>query len=452
MPEATAPRMATTRDFLIVVFRQLWVIVTVLMVAVVSVIIVSWRSPTNYESSSRVLVNRGRKENVLQPGLQVLPWSEELSSELETVKSFPVAQRAQAILDEWFEQRKLNRKIRLAPSGVNAGIIGESNVVEISYTTREAETCVPVVNALTQSYMEFRRQSVTIPYVNEFFARQVAEAESAMAAIMAQREAYLRETGTLAPTNERNELFGLLQTAETNLATIQQEIRINDQRLALARRHLAQESLPDPGFFSNMELGNAGSFATLKDRRQNLLLQKETLLSKQTPEHPELKGVLQALAEVEDQIRREARTALALLESRGSTLAEKERTLLSLKAGYRGQLEELPLREIRIGQLDQQLETMRSRYKELVGKDIQAKIYEATSPDWTVTLLAPASRPVALRATDYVRLALAPILSLVVGLMLAFFLDSLDHSLKSAGDVEEYLGVPVLASLPESKG
>jgi capsular polysaccharide biosynthesis protein len=42
-------------------------------------------------------------------------------------------------------------------------------------------------------------------------------------------------------------------------------------------------------------------------------------------------------------------------------------------------------------------------------------------------------------------------MSLVVGLLLAFFLDSLDHSLRSPIEVEEHLGLPVLAALPESR-
>jgi capsular polysaccharide biosynthesis protein len=50
-----------------------------------------------------------------------------------------------------------------------------------------------------------------------------------------------------------------------------------------------------------------------------------------------------------------------------------------------------------------------------------------------------------------VRLALAPALSLLVGIGLAFFVDGLDTRLRTARDLEDTLDVPVLASLNERK-
>jgi uncharacterized protein involved in exopolysaccharide biosynthesis len=155
---------------------------------------------------------------------------------------------------------------------------------------------------------------------------------------------------------------------------------------------------------------------------------------------------------VKEQIRSEAVATVNLMKARETGLEERERTLQGQAASIRAQLGEIPDKEIMLSELDHEMATLRDRHKELVSKEIQARIAQATSPDWTVTLFARPSAPKALKTTDYVRLALAPILSLVVGLMLAFFLDSLDHSIKTATDVEEYLGIPVLASLPETRG
>ena len=62
-------------------------------------------------------------------------------------------------------------------------------------------------------------------------------------------------------------------------------------------------------------------------------------------------------------------------------------------------------------------------------------------------LTRSARRPVARKTKDYVRMALAPIFSLIVGLGLVFFMESLDHSIKGAADAEESIGLPVLATL-----
>jgi uncharacterized protein involved in exopolysaccharide biosynthesis len=273
-----------------------------------------------------------------------------------------------------------------------------------------------------------------------------------MDALLARREAFLEETGTIAPSDERHELFNLKQRAESELADVEQKLRVNQQNLAQARLYAEGQAQPDPSFFISLGLGNFVSLNALKQKRIELEMERETLSPRQTPDHPELSGVIKGLKEVEDQIRQEARASLKLLESEENSLRERERSLESLVAHYREELEQIPRRETALGQLDHEMATLRDRYKELVEKEIQARISDATSPIWTVTILSKAGRPMALRTTDYVRLALAPILSLVVGLMLAFFLDSLDHSLKTATDVEEFLGVPVLATLPEAKG
>ncbi len=66
-------------------------------------------------------------------------------------------------------------------------------------------------------------------------------------------------------------------------------------------------------------------------------------------------------------------------------------------------------------------------------------------------LLTPAGRPYAKNQRDYVRLALAPMFSLIVGLGLAFFVDGLDSTIKNPREAEEALELTVLASLTEQK-
>jgi capsular polysaccharide biosynthesis protein len=44
-----------------------------------------------------------------------------------------------------------------------------------------------------------------------------------------------------------------------------------------------------------------------------------------------------------------------------------------------------------------------------------------------------------------------PFLSLIVGLGLAFFIEGMDHSVKSVAEVEQYLGTTVLATVSEAR-
>ena len=87
----------------------------------------------------------------------------------------------------------------------------------------------------------------------------------------------------------------------------------------------------------------------------------------------------------------------------------------------------------------------------LLSKQAESEIAVASRTEWEVDILSHAGRPIAKRTRDYVRMALGPMLALVVALGVAFFLESLDHSLKNIAEVEEYLGTKVLATISELK-
>ena len=120
-------------------------------------------------------------------------------------------------------------------------------------------------------------------------------------------------------------------------------------------------------------------------------------------------------------------------------------------AGIRAEVVAIPQIRVELDRLNRDIGQKQDEYEQLRSSQLLTRINRATSPDYTVTILAPASSPYAKKTRDYVRMALAPLMSLVVGFLLAFFLDSLDHSLRTSSEVEQHLGVPVLASLPDSK-
>ncbi len=65
------------------------------------------------------------------------------------------------------------------------------------------------------------------------------------------------------------------------------------------------------------------------------------------------------------------------------------------------------------------------------------KLDEASVPDPT--------RPIVPQTWLYT--VVATIVSILIGVALAFLADHFDHTLRSAGDAERYLGVPVLGSV-----
>jgi len=101
--------------------------------------------------------------------------------------------------------------------------------------------------------------------------------------------------------------------------------------------------------------------------------------------------------------------------------------------------------------MDHDINVLKQRYEEMVSKSDAAKVTENTTTPVSVLLLEPAAPASPKHARDWVRVALAPAFSLVVGIGLAFFVDGLDLTVRTAGQAEDTLELPVLATVSERR-
>jgi uncharacterized protein involved in exopolysaccharide biosynthesis len=143
---------------------------------------------------------------------------------------------------------------------------------------------------------------------------------------------------------------------------------------------------------------------------------------------------------------------LQLSRAKMQGLQSQVDTLDKQIAALRTELQEMPAKESRLNDLDRRLFMFKTRYQDLAKDSDQARVTEQTSRRMSILLLAPAGLGRQAHSRDYARLALAPAFSLVIGLGLAFFIDGLDTRLRTAGQLEDTLELPVLASLNERKG
>ena len=73
----TEPSETSLRDFLSIVFRRKWVVAAVFLASVGVVMAMDRLTPTEYESISQVLINRGQPESAYSSRVRVLSWEED---------------------------------------------------------------------------------------------------------------------------------------------------------------------------------------------------------------------------------------------------------------------------------------------------------------------------------------------------------------------------------------
>ena len=96
----------------------------------------------------------------------------------------------------------------------------------------------------------------------------------------------------------------------------------------------------------------------------------------------------------------------------------------------------------------------RQNYKLYLAKFEESRISDAMDSEkiTSVSLIEPARPPLFPENDSGMRnLLLAVLLGAFAALGIAFFMHYLDDSLETVEDVEKFLGLPVLASIPEIK-
>jgi uncharacterized protein involved in exopolysaccharide biosynthesis len=194
--------------------------------------------------------------------------------------------------------------------------------------------------------------------------------------------------------------------------------------------------------------------SALGELKQHLVLQ-ETKVAEMRERYredaPELVAALSTLQSMKDILKREVSARIKMTQSRLSGLEDRVAVLDRELNRVRADLATMPTKEMNLTEIDREIDVLRTRYKDLIENSDKAKINEQTSRSIFVIVLTPASAAHAQNTRDYVRLALAPAFSLVVGVGLAFFIDGLDNRMRTPGQAEESLEMPVLASIRERR-
>jgi uncharacterized protein involved in exopolysaccharide biosynthesis len=183
------------------------------------------------------------------------------------------------------------------------------------------------------------------------------------------------------------------------------------------------------------------------EQQTRIALLSETLRD----DAPEMVGARQTLETLLGLLRREVDARVRLASSRSGQIASRVASVDKEIAGIRAQLNDSPQSLQRMEEIDGELIALRRRLTEVTEARDQAAITANTMADVNVVVLAPAGAALPTNPLDVVRLLLAPAFSLLVGLAIAFFVDGLDLTVRTANQAEEYLDLPVLASLSERR-
>jgi uncharacterized protein involved in exopolysaccharide biosynthesis len=452
MAEKTEIRQETTlRDFVNVLFRRKWVILSVVALATVSVFYLSSRAPEFWESSSRILVQRGESDFV-SGNVRYLSWAEEVSSQIEVILSEAVFGRAREIFADSLAARDLPADLQFQPGHARADVRGESNVFIISYIDLNSTVAQLGCNAMTLSFQEYYRERRAPPALSDFFAEGIADVRGDLEYWENKRNEFLNQEKFFGMDEESRYLLNQIGALEHDMLDLEAEIttqvsRVNN--LAELTQKSGKELESELAIRVSQRFIQWGIIEKIKYNLQRIRAEREELLQRYTDKHPEVLAIDSQINDLHDDLKREIENSYRVENQELEALYANKAALSDQLTAARVRLDALPDKDLELNKFDTIIANLKNKYELLLEKQSETDIALAVRPQWEVTVLSDASAPYSKKTRDYVRLALGPFLSIIVALGLAFFLESLDHSVKNTAEAEQYLEKPVLATISE---
>jgi uncharacterized protein involved in exopolysaccharide biosynthesis len=367
------------------------------------------------------------------------------------VKSQTVVSRAQSLVSKFYPAGySANKKIVLAR--VNSGVVTTSNVIWVTYNSEDPVFCEAAVNAIVNAYREYYTNTRTPPEMEDFFSQEIDRLQEELAYWRAHKEKVLKDGDIVDIQEQRHNLLARIGTYDSELDNVIRERREKetviarlDSLLGAGVEDLAAVSSDLTGSLLESDL-----MKNLRIRLQELKLKQSELEGKYTDKNVEIQRIRKQIDDLHGMVLSEIRAQILLNKNKLAIIVQREETLRGLLARLQAATSRYPQAEVELERIDAALDKLKKTYDNVVEQEMEAKISRASNPEWTVTILNPASEARRTKTRDYVRMALGPAVSLIAALGLAFFVDSLDHSIKNISEAEESLGLSVLASFPET--
>jgi polysaccharide biosynthesis transport protein len=326
--------------------------------------------------------------------------------------------------------------------------MGKSNVLALSYEDADPAVAQKVCDAYTRAYIDYRQNTMTLTYPKGFFDREIAKVHADLEMWTERRRRFSATNDVVSVPDQTHMLFDLQNQLQKRRSDITTDLAQSEATVA------AMQKLRDHPESDLPSLGASSEPGSIFGLRQKLLEQQARVAlirERYRDDSPEVVNAQETVQTLQDMLKSEVNSRVDLAQSHIQSLRAGLAVVDHDLATNRSQLAGMPAKEIALEQMDREIGVLKERYRSLTEDSDKARVTEKVTPTINVVLLRPAAPAVSKTTRDWIRIVLAPAFSLVVGIGLAFFLDGLDVTVRTSGQAEDAIELPVLAALNERR-
>jgi uncharacterized protein involved in exopolysaccharide biosynthesis len=481
----------TPRGFLSVLFRRRRVFWATFFVLFIPIAIATLVLPGNYESETKVLVERQRADPVISssltrqetdaPTLSRLD-EQDIDSEIDLLQSEDVLRKVVMDCGLWSgvpnwrralpiplpsKEQRIAKALLALRQDLMIEPPNKSNILTIRYHSRDPQQAARVLNAVSKYYLEKHLQVHRPAGSTEFFEQEVARNRQAVQEAEAKLNDFTQANGVVAADAEGGstlqklaEFDGTLQTTKAQISSTQQRIANLQSQLRVVPANITSRVKTSPVLLDS-----------LKSSLYALELKRSELLTKYQPEYRAVKDVDKQIADTRAAMAQAEQSPTAERTTEqdptyvwlNTELAKARAELVALRATesqtqrtvgtYRSRAMDLERLGHEQQELTRQAKAAEEAYVASLRKQNEAKMSEALdrSRIMNISIVEPPTVPILPTTLPMTKLMVGFCLSLFMATGMVFVVDYWDPSFRTPYEVETVLEVPVLATIPHPK-
>jgi uncharacterized protein involved in exopolysaccharide biosynthesis len=488
-------RSTTSRDFIAIIFRHKCAIIFSFLIVFLGISLIAFLSPKEYETRFKILIKRERMDAPITSGSSSQTivtqdiTQEDLNTEVDLLKSrdllekVAVSCKLQELPPSFMEKlssflggenaarndMRVPRAVIKLEKKMEVEAVAKSKMIEVRYRARDPQLAAHVLATLSSLYLEKHLEVNRPPGVLDFFVQQTGQYLKGLSSAEEDLAKFARQEGVVSIDLEKDialhklsDFESLLREAQAQKAAMEERVKSLELQAARTPVRVTTQvrTADNPYLIQQME-------STIL----SLELKKTELLSKYEPAHRSVQEVETQLAQARnamaqaqknptkdestdlDKTRSWLDEELARSRSELATMKARIAELSQSVADFKERARQIGQKEIAHQDLSRTAKTAEANYLLYLNKQEEARISDALDRKRIVNAtIAEAATVPALPASPNLLLdiALGFVLAILFSLSLAFVMDYLDPTFRTPEEVENLLGIPVLASTPRS--
>lgn len=440
-------------QFLLILLARKKVILSTLLVTVLLALGWSLVQQKTYTATASVLLNYKGVDpltGLTMPG-QLLPGY--MATQIDIISSKTVALRvvdslrlasSPAVQKQWQEASDgqgsardwladlLLKKLEIMPSR-------ESSVVAISFKGADPAFAAAVANAFAEEYQKISVQLKTEPAkkASSYFNEQTKQLRDNVEAAQARLSKYQQAKGIVSLDNNRVDVeLSRLNDLSAQLVMAQTAAMEASSREKVAGGGVNSADVANNALIQNLRVQVSGAEAKLAEAG-----------SRYGRNHPQYQAASAEVGKLRGELNAALGTVTRSVGANAQVLRQREAELRAELAAQKARVLELNRTRDELGVLLKDLDSAQRAFDAASQRFSQTRI-EAQSEQSDISVLTPAVAPTEPSGPRILLNTLASILlGTILGVGLALLLELLNRPVRSAGDVKDMLGIPVLGTI-----